>query len=67
MSCPRNPDIDLGLSVLCALAEDGQTLTFREMAEVCDCSPQLLHNASVSAIKKLKRHPVMREIAELYF
>jgi len=63
----RNPNIDLVLSVLCCIAEDGETLSFREMGELCGCSPQLLHNESTRAIKKLKRHPMMREIAELYF
>ena len=46
--------IDLGLSVLCAMATRDQTLSFRDMAEVCDCTPETLRSSYNSGIKKLK-------------
>lgn len=48
------PDIDLGLSVLCALAKPGQTLSLRDIAEVCDCSKQVIHCMEKAAMEKIR-------------
>jgi len=47
--------IDLGLSVLCAVAEKGDTLSSNQIAEVCDCSVQVICNITNKALKKLRK------------
>lgn len=64
MAYPVNKEIDVGLSVLCILAEDGQTLTFKDMAEVCGCTPQLLSNTFERALKKMRNNPKVRELVK---
>lgn len=46
--------IDLGLSVLCAVAKKDETLSYNEIAKVCDCSPQAILNISNKALNKLR-------------
>lgn len=51
---PRKPaQVELGLSILCNLAEYGDTLTAQEIAEVCDCSRQYIDSIEQQAINKL--------------
>ena len=50
----RKQSIDLGLSVLCATAKTGQTLSTRAIAEVCDCHRNVIFYAEKSALKKLR-------------
>ena len=51
---PREPaQVDLGLSVLCNLAEYGDTLTVPDIADVCGCSTQYIYNIEQQAINKL--------------
>ncbi len=47
-------NIDLGLAVLCILAEEGQTLTNQAIAEVCDCSSTRIDQIVQRAKKKVK-------------
>ena len=51
---PRKPaQVDLGLSVLCSVAEYGDTLTVPDIAEVCGCSTQYIYTIEQQAINKL--------------
>lgn len=47
-------NIDLGLSVLCSIAERDETLNTTEIAEICECSQQHISNIIRKAIKKLR-------------
>ncbi|CAA0111563.1 Uncharacterised protein [BD1-7 clade bacterium] len=48
-------DIDLGLSVLCALADEGETLTLDAIAEVCNCRRNAIWMAERKALAKLRQ------------
>lgn len=47
--------IDVGISVLCALASPGQTLTYQAIAEVCDCHRNRIMDIEKKALAKLRR------------
>ena len=49
-----NIDIDLGLTVLCTIAQRGDTLNTGEIAEICGCSQQHISNIIRNALKKLR-------------
>jgi len=52
--------IDLGLSVLCNIANRGQTLSFTEIADVCECNQSYIQATANIALKKLRRNNEMR-------
>lgn len=52
----KNNDIDVGLSVLCAVTPPGYTWTHKEIAEFCGCSWQYIFQLEKSAIEKLQRN-----------
>lgn len=53
-SAQKSLAIDLGLSVLCAVKEPGQTLNCTEIADVCECTCQNIMYIEKKAINKLK-------------
>lgn len=50
----QNNNIDLGLAILCSVAKKHQTITHKDIADVCDCSPQYVSHLERSALAKLK-------------
>lgn len=46
--------IDLALSVLCATAAKGESLTTYEIADICDCSQTLISQTLRNALNKLR-------------
>ena len=58
-------DIDLGLTVLCAVAKRDETLNTGEIAEVCGCSQQHISNIIRKALEKL-RGPKGQKLKEFY-
>ncbi|MCB1733672.1 MAG: hypothetical protein H6981_01380 [Gammaproteobacteria bacterium] len=50
----KHRDIDLGLSVLCAVARPGQTLSCRDIADVCGCSHQAIYYMEKHAREKIR-------------
>lgn len=46
--------IDIGLSVLCATAKPGQTLSYVAIAEVCGCNQGYIQQVQMNALRKLK-------------
>jgi len=57
-------NIDLGLSVICAVASPGQTLTSREIAEFCDCSVGNIKYIQAKALKKLRENKTLQAYFE---
>ncbi len=57
-----NNEIDLGLSVCCAVKQEGQTLTQEDLAFICGCSRGLIYSIERSARKKIAKHYKIREI-----
>lgn len=51
----KSRNIDLSLSVLCATADEDQTLTQGEIAEFCGCSRGYIDAEERRAMKKIKR------------
>lgn len=49
-------NVDLGLSVLCAIARPGETVRVSDIADICGCKSQYISNLTMSALKKLKRN-----------
>ena len=49
---PEPTNIELGLSVLCAIAEQGESLTQQEIADVCDCSRATIWTIEKRALRK---------------
>ena len=49
-----NNNIDLGLSVLCSLMRSGDSLSHRDIAEVCGCTHQYINNIEINAMAKLR-------------
>lgn len=47
--------IDLGLSIMCVVAQKEDTLSCHEIAEVCECAPQTIFNILNKALKKLRK------------
>ncbi len=60
----QKPDIDLALSVLCSTAQYGQTLTLKDIAEVCDCSPMRIQQIQTKAIAKLRHSAKLKTVLE---
>lgn len=50
----KHRDIDLGLSVLCAIARPGETLSCRDIADVCGCSFQAIYYMEKHAREKIR-------------
>jgi len=57
-------NIDLGLSVICAVASPGQTLTSREIAEFLDCSVGNIKYIQAKALKKLRENKTLQAYFE---
>ena len=49
-----NTRIDLCMSVLCACAPEGKTLTLDAIADICECSQQKISHIEQCALKKLQ-------------
>jgi len=49
-----NVNIDIGLSVLCCVAKPGETLTDRDIAEVCGCARNSIYQIEKKALNKLR-------------
>jgi len=50
----RLNDIDLGLTVLCAITPPGHEWSQYDIAEICDCSRSLIYQIERRAMRKLK-------------
>ena len=50
----KSKNIDLALSVMCAVAERDETLTTYEIAEICGCSQTYIQEIYQKGINKLK-------------
>ncbi len=49
-----NINIDIGLSVLCAVSRRDETLSLDDIAEVCSCSRNAIFEIEKRAMQKLK-------------
>lgn len=47
-------NIDLALTVMCAVAKRDQTLNTYEIAEICGCSQTVISKTLRNALKKLR-------------
>jgi len=56
LSRERDAEIEIALSALCIYSAPGQTMTFSEIADVCNCSPNTIHNLCKKAMAKATRH-----------
>lgn len=54
MGKTNNINIDIGLSVLVAIAQRGETLTTYEIAEICECSQTSISQILRKALRKLR-------------
>jgi len=52
----KNTDIDVTLAVICAIAKEGETMTFTDMAELCGCNPSYIQKLYAKAMKKLRKN-----------
>lgn len=59
-----NKNADIGLSVLLAVRMPGETLTQREIADICGCSRTTIFNIEKSALKKIRQYFKRRGITE---
>jgi DNA-directed RNA polymerase sigma subunit (sigma70/sigma32) len=50
----QRPNIALGLAVLSTVNTGGQALSLRDIAEVCECHPQAIHDIEKRALRKLR-------------
>lgn len=50
----KSNEIDLILTVMCTIAERGQTLNTKEIADICECSQSLISQTIRDALKKLQ-------------
>lgn len=50
----QNPNIDVGLAVLCSVAKAGETLTQKEISEICSCSRNAIFEIEKRALRKAK-------------
>jgi len=50
-----NIDVDIGLGILCVLFPEGAFLTWREIADICECNQTLIKAVEIRAIKKLRK------------
>ena len=55
-------DIDIGLALLVKHKKPGQTLTKKDIADVCNCTASAIYQIEAKAINKLKRKRRMREL-----
>ncbi len=55
------PHIDLGLSVLCAVAEKNAELSYADIAEVCDCSSFAISGIGRKALDKLSKNKQLQQ------
>lgn len=60
-------EVDLVLSVLCVITPRGHTWSQGELAELCNCSRQLISSTEVSGKKKLRRQISIRRPDLLQF
>lgn len=51
----RKPSIDLGLDVIRAVQQPGQTLSTRAIAEVCGCTNTCIWMIEQRALRKVRR------------
>jgi len=51
-----NKNIDITLSVLCAIATEDETMTFRDIADLCGCNKSYIQDLQRSALKKLRKN-----------
>jgi len=51
-----NQNIDITLSVLCAVAKEDETLTNADIAELCGCNTSYIQRLYASAIKKISKN-----------
>lgn len=51
----RDDRIDKGLDYLCSIQKPGETFTLEEIAEVCGCSRQNIHNIQASGMRKIRK------------
>lgn len=58
---PAINDIDIGLTVLCSVARNGDTLSNREIADVCGCDHSYISHITRAALKKLAKEPIMQQ------
>ena len=56
-----NPDIDIGLTALCALAKSGEQLESSEIADVCGCSISAIRNIEWKAMAKIRANAQLRQ------
>ena len=54
--------VDIGLAVCCAVRQEGETLSQKDIAEICECSRSLIFDIEKRALSKLKRNRTMKEI-----
>ena len=50
----NNPNVDIGLAVLCVVTPEGETMSQRDIAEVCNCSRALISRIEFHALEKAK-------------
>ena len=55
-------EVDLGLSVLCAIRQPGETFTFEVIAEACGVSKERIRQIEVGALDKLARSKLVRDL-----
>ena len=55
-------ELDVGLTALCENAKPQQTLTIRDIADVCGCSHGTIFKIEKVALEKLKRNPKTQQL-----
>lgn len=50
----NNKEIDLILAVSCSIAEEGQSLTLRELADLCEIPVSTMRTIEMGARRKFK-------------
>lgn len=50
----KSNDVDLGLSVLCVVSQRDDTLSTKDIADVCGCSRNNIDEIEKRALKKLR-------------
>ncbi len=50
----QRPSIALGLAVLTSVNREHKPLSLREIADVCECHPQAIHDIERRALQKLR-------------
>lgn len=57
-------EIDLHLSILCVVAEPGQTLSRDVIADICECSKESIKQIELRALKKLRQSEILKELQD---